>query len=356
MKNLYIKKIIKLSIIFGLFYISSSIKKLKIGVIGVRHEVNIGNNLIKYSMSIILSKLGFIPYIIGTHYKNFNISFINKTTNLVIIKKNFKEIKKEDYDILIVNSDQTWRKFDNHFYDYGFLKFAQNWNIPKFIYGASLGYDYWPLNSKVETIAKKLLKQFSGISVREKGSVNLVKKHLGIEPVFVIDPTLLIDKKSYLNLIKNYKSNINYENFIFSYKIVKEKNMENFIIKSSKKLKYKIYNYPLNNHSTIEEFLYQTFKCKAVVTNSYHGVIFSIIFNKPFVAFNFKRSAKERLISLGKLLGVRKRVFEYNENPNVDLLTTPLNINITILNSLKAKSINYIKKNLKKERKRINVF
>lgn len=86
--------------------------------------------------------MGFIPYIIGTRWKNYNISFLNSTTNLIIIKNNFNEIKKDDYDILIVNSDQTWRKFDKHFLDYGFLKFAEKWNIKKIIYGASLGYNY----------------------------------------------------------------------------------------------------------------------------------------------------------------------------------------------------------------------
>ena len=88
---------------------------------------------------------------------NYNISFneiiwalykfknINKSTNLIIIKNDFNEIKKEDYDILKVNSDQTWRKFDNYFYDYAFLFFAKKWNITKFIYGDSLGFDYWTL-------------------------------------------------------------------------------------------------------------------------------------------------------------------------------------------------------------------
>ena len=353
MKKMNKRRIIKISnliiyiIIFYFILNNKSIKKLKIGVIGVRHEVNIGNNLIKYAIFIKLSELGFIPFIIGTHWNKYNISFINETTNLVIIKKNFTEIKKEDYDYLMVNSDQTWRFFDENFYDYGFLKFAKNWNIPKFIYGASLGFDYWPLSLEDDIIAQNLLKNFSGISVREEGSIELIKKHLGIEPIAVIDPTLLIDKKYYLNLIKNYKSNITYkDNFIFSYKIVIENNMENFIINSGKQLNFKIYNYPLNNQSSIEEFLYQTFKCKAVVTNSYHGVIFSIIFNKPFIAFNCKDCAKERLLSLGNLLGLKNRVFEYDEIPDFNLLTTPLNINNTLINSLKTKSINFIKKNL----------
>jgi hypothetical protein len=82
-------------------------KKLRIGVIGVWHEINVGNNLVKYSISILLKKLGFIPYIIGTHLLDFNISFLNRTTNLIVIKNNFNELKREDFDILMVNSDQT---------------------------------------------------------------------------------------------------------------------------------------------------------------------------------------------------------------------------------------------------------
>ena len=117
-------------------------KKLKIGVVGVTHEINVGNNLLKYALSIILKDLGFIPFIIGTRCTFCNISFLNKTTNLVIIKNSYNEIKKDDYDILMVNSDQTWRKFDKHFLDYGFLKFAKNWNITKFIYGASFRFIY----------------------------------------------------------------------------------------------------------------------------------------------------------------------------------------------------------------------
>jgi len=123
--------------------------------------------------------------------------------------------------------------------------------------------------------------------------------------------------------------------------------MENFIINSSRELNYTIYNYPLNNQTIIEEFIYQTFKCKAIVTNSYHRVIFAIISNKPFVAFIFENSPKERLISLENILDIKNRIFEYNEYPDVKLLNTPLNINFTKLNSLKLQSINYIKKNLK---------
>ena len=108
--------------------------------------------------------------------------------------------------ILMVNSDQTWRKFDNNFYDIGFLRFATNWNITKFVYGASLGYDYWALSSNDEKIAKESLKKFSGISLRECGSLKLVKKHFNITPEIVLDPTFLLEKDDYFDLIKDYSN------------------------------------------------------------------------------------------------------------------------------------------------------
>ena len=323
-------------------------KKLKIGVVSVRNDINVGNCLIKYAISIVLSKLGFIPYIIATHYNNYNITFVNKTTNLVIIKNNFSEIKRNDYDILMVNSDQTWRRIDNNFYDYGFLKFSKNWNIKKFVYGASLGFDFWTLNSEDERIAKDLLKNFTGISVREQGSVELIKRHFNIIPEVVLDPTFLINKENYLDLITYYSNNIlnKNDNYIFVYKIFQNKKLDNFTQKSSKELNYSIYEIQLNNRTIIEDFIYSIFNSKAIITNSYHGSVFSIIFNKPFVAFNYKSYGAERLNSLGNLLEIQERIIDESQEPNVDLLRTSLNINLSKFEDLKKYSIDFIKRNL----------
>ena len=98
----------------------------------------------------------------------------------------------------MVNSDQTWRKWPycnyKYFYDIAFLKFAENWTVPKIVYGASLGINIWEYNKEDEKIAKLLLKKFKAVSVREKGSIQLIENHLGIKPDFVLDPTLLIYK------------------------------------------------------------------------------------------------------------------------------------------------------------------
>lgn len=300
-------------------------------------------------MSIKLKELGYSPYIIGTHMDNTNISFINRTTNLVIINKNFSEIKKDDYDILMVNSDQTWRKFDKHFYDYGFLKFAQNWNIKKFVYGASIGYDDWKLTYEDDQIAKSLLKNFTEISIREKGSKKLIEQHFGINPTVVLDPTLLIDKNYYLNIIKDYKSERNIKNkYIFIYTIFHSKYITDAIDQAKNIFNYETYYFLLNKNSSIEEFIYYMIKSKAVVTNSYHGTVLSIIFNKPFITIYDKSNAKERFTSLANLFGVHERIFENNQKINYEQLIKPLNIDYKLLNKLKSESINFLKRNLEK--------
>ena len=168
-----------------------TISNKKIGVVGDFHSQNIGNNLIKYAMFIKLKEFGFKPYIIGKLIPGNNISFLNKKIKMRFIKKSFREIKWDDYDLLMVNSDQVWRGGNIHYLDIGFLKFSHNWNIKKFIYGASMGLEFWRYNRTEDRIIKHLLKECTGVSVREKGTLKLVKSHLNIKPTLVIDPTLL---------------------------------------------------------------------------------------------------------------------------------------------------------------------
>ena len=322
-------------------------KQLKIGVVGLNHCLSIGNNILKYAISHILKEMGFIPYLIGTRTLDFNPKFLSSYSNVIVIKSNFSEIKKDDYDILMVNSDQTWRKFDNHMFDYGFLRFAENWTMPKFIYGASLGYDYWDFTVEEEEIAKRLLKQFKGISIREQDSLDLVKEHLGIIPEVVLDPTFLINKNNYLDIAKNSNKKIdNNEKYIFLYKLwFPFPRIEIFGRKASNELNYKIYELDVYK-DTVEDFLYYLINSQAVITNSFHGAVFSILFNKPFLILYKNGQAEKRLQSLGKLFQVKNRVISNSEIPDINLLKTPLNINYTLIEDLKTKSLNFLKKNL----------
>ena len=77
-----------------------------------------------------------------------NIDFLIRTIKFkLLIVKNFNELKESDFDYIFLSSDQVWGYFDKkYFFDVAFLKFAENWTIPKFIYPASFGRDKWFYN------------------------------------------------------------------------------------------------------------------------------------------------------------------------------------------------------------------
>ena len=225
--------------------------KKRVGVVNLPNFRNVGNILVKFAMFKILEDFGFNATIIAPRHKipqwNGDISFLNKAIKFhsLVVNANFYEVKEDDYDYLIVNSDQTWGFYkDNYFYNVALLKFSENWTVHKFIYATSMGRYSWYFKKTDEKLFKKLLKNFSGISFREIGTVKILKKHLGLESVFVLDPTLLIDKLYYLNEIKNFKPNFPpSEKFIFVYQLDKNDILDKIIKDSSEKFNYKIYKH-----------------------------------------------------------------------------------------------------------------
>ena len=306
--------------------------KKRVCVINLMNLQNVGNILVKFALFKKLEELGFNATIVASvSSSDVNISFLNRTTNLIIIKNNYSELNENDYDYIVLNSDQTWGYFDKrYFYDIAFLSFAKNWKIPKFIYGASIAHDKWFYTKEEEEVAKSLLVNFTGISFREKGLVNLAKLHLNINGVFVLDPTLLIDNKYYLNEIKNYNRDFDLnDKFIFVYQLDNNTIMENIIKESSEKLNYKIFKHQLEKDDYIESFIFGISNCKAVITDSFHGTIFSIKFNKPFLSFINRGRGKGRFDSLKEVFNFDNRIIDTlnNKTIEINLLNKSLNLN-----------------------------
>ena len=331
-------------------YSNKLYKKKRVGIVGLAHSNNIGNNLVKFSIYTKLKEFGFNSEIIGFPLKNSNLYFLKKYVQLKSLIANYSELNEKNYDYLIVNSDQTWNgNCINRILNYGFLKFAKNWKTKRFVYGASLGHDYWRFDKIFDKKAKLLLKDFSGISVREKNAVKLVQDHLGIKPEYVLDPTMLIDKNYYLDLIKDFKLKFNYKNkYLCVYKLDKNSKLEKFIKRISEEFNYKIYQNNFHNKNYIENFIFSINISEAVITDSFHGTIFSIIFNKSFITFINSHRGRGRFTSLIETFHLEDRIIDSNKNFNIDinLIKRPLNLNQTLISSLRNNSINFLKKNL----------
>ena len=136
-------------------------------------------------MYILLRNLGFEPTMVAPS-ASYDLYFIKKYLNIREIK-NFSEINENDYDILMVNSDQTWSARFRYLLNIGFLYFARNWSIVKFTYGTSLGSDSWNVPASFLSKAIKLVKNFKSISVREQNAIKIIQHYLGVKPATVKD-------------------------------------------------------------------------------------------------------------------------------------------------------------------------
>ena len=158
--------------------------KKRIGVSNLHNGQNVGNILVKFALFKKLKEYDFnVTMIIPGNVNNPDLSFINRTINssLYILQKGFSELNENDFDYLIVNSEQTWRLGSG--FDIGFLQFAKNWKIKKFVYAASIGTDNWQYRKRQDVKIKSLIKNFTGISFREIGTVKLAEEHLGVKGV-----------------------------------------------------------------------------------------------------------------------------------------------------------------------------
>ena len=98
----------------------------------------------------------------------------------------------------------------------------------------------------------------------------------------------------------------------------------------------------------MENFIFGMNISQAVITDSYHGTVFSIIFNKPFISYINTQRGRSRFESLSETFNLVDRIIYQIEsiNKGYKLLLEPLNINRTLFNELKNSSLNFLKKNL----------
>ena len=193
-------------------------------------------------------------------------------------------------------------------------------------------------------MAKILLQNFTGISLREKVTCEEAIDHIGIKPEFVLDPTFLIDKKYYLDIIKNYKRDFNFsEKYIFVHRLDENRGINKFIDEVIRNLNYT----PFYSNKEVEDFIFGMNISEAIITDSFHGTVFSIIFNKPFITFINARRGRGRFNSLNETFGLKDRIVDSKYmNANYNLLLEPLNINQTLLNELRNSSLAFLRKNL----------
>ncbi|BFM34116.1 polysaccharide pyruvyl transferase family protein [Acinetobacter towneri] len=269
--------------------------------------------------------------------------------------KYFEEAK---YDAVVVGSDQTWRPKYSPCIENFYLDFLKENKLKKIAYASSFGVDEWEYSPVQTKTCAELARLFDAVSVREDSGVDLCKKYLGIDAEHVLDPTLLLTKEDYRKLIGEEKLSQNHSG-IYTYILDKTSDKEKFIHKIADQLNESVFNCQaktkLADSKSVEDCIMPDPKdwlagfanAKYVITDSFHGMVYSIIFNKPFVVIGNKARGMTRFTSLLEKLNLCDRLifdskadYELNNNINWD--------DVELLKKAQIKySMQYLEKALK---------
>ena len=310
---------------------------MKIGILTHPLHSNYGGILQCYALNTYLRKLGhdtvvirrvynkqfflkrwlkYILRIIGvsrfrhkqSDNKSINLSkfinsYIDYTTSVDSVHKMKCICRQYSLDAVIVGSDQVWREdfAMNYGYNY-FLDFVPK-NVIKLSYAASFGLSEWHYNSSQTSRIKKLLSEFCCVSVRELDGLKLCKENLGLTPAVLLDPTMLLAKVDYEKISS---SRLVDEKYVFVYWLGDKNAIEDTISKY-REAGYKIINIQLRSNSilpSIEDWLSYIQFSDFVITDSFHGCVFSLIFNKNFYIRSNDSGGNGRLKSLFTLLDI----------------------------------------------------
>ena len=241
-------------------------------------------------MLVALWRYYFKPYNLRKNFFN-EINMLNLTDKYSSAKGIMKNLMPTN--VYITGSDQVWNpRFINEMENIYFLQFISQ-SARRISYAASLGMPKWP--KEFEQKVLPWLKSFHAISVREESSVEYLRS-LGLDSVCVCDPTVLHTADFYRNAFK--LKNPDSENYIFTYKI-----RESIPILTIKKTI--TVNLHDKNLVSVRDWLSLIDNSDFILTDSFHCVVFCVLFHKPFAVFqnNYKgKGMNERFTTiLGKI-------------------------------------------------------
>jgi len=355
---------------------------MKVAVITFPLINNYGGIIQAYAMMVFLRKLGHEPALINLQtesrfssvskylVKKYVLFFLKKYNVVTLTVKNSelrrfvdtyitpktipisnsKQLHKyfdgQKFDACVIGSDQVFSKmgytnFEND-YSLGFLKSG----IIKLSYAASFGGSAYQGDKDKIEFHKKNLKQFDAISVREKSAIGVCARIFDVSATHVLDPTMMIDKKKYLEFFAgSSKEEVRRE--LFAYVLDSDLNKTKIVQGFSVNKGLSVHQINDGNSSekiiSMEGWLQSIYYSAHVITDSFHGCVFCIIFNKPFHCFINQKRGSDRFYSLLEMFGLEDRII------NGMVTDTPIDWN-EVNNKLelnKIKSEDFLRDHLK---------
>lgn len=299
--------------------------KSNCAVMTITGETNYGNRLQNYALEYVLTQLNVNAFTISRHYnkyrgytkkemiyalyrlliyrksrlplerissfKNFDKRFVNR-----YLVKNYDDINLSDIkcDYVVCGSDQIWNfNFFSNQRDLFFAKFISPKN--KVAFSASIGMDYIP--EKYIDYFKDAVNEFKSVSVREERAAQIIYELTGRKVPVTLDPTLMLDRDEWLEIAKK-PSWIKNDKFLLTYFLGDiPEDILKYIKSIAEYYNLKIVNlYPeFADVNTVDresfcagpdEFVWLVANCDGFITDSFHGCVFSTIFEKTFRWFS----------------------------------------------------------------------
>lgn len=288
------------------------------------HEVLIVDRLPKYQgiLRRLYHRFSYKYAMSWWKFSRFNRHWLVPKTRRYTTQKSLEEfVSKERLDAVIVGSDQVWR-WEIMGYNY-FLDFIRKGTARKYAYAASFGLSHWESQELDVKQVKLLLKEFDAISVREQSGVLICERLFDVPAQLVVDPTLLFDSDYYEGVFL-YNRPRKSSHKVVSY-ILGEENLETSLEISQwaesqglgyRELYWTRVGYPALKkgtnsffHLSVEDWLDEIRNAEYVITNSFHCMVFSILFRKKFVVLNHASGGSDRIRTLLSALQLKHRFF-----------------------------------------------
>lgn len=301
------------------------------------------------------------PYL---HLECFRDQYISMSPLIDSDKKIKNYYSKNYFDALIVGSDQVWRPRYSPKLANFFLDFCDHLNLDskRIAYAASFGVDFEEFSKADIDVCRPLARKFDAVSVREDSGADLIQGYFGLQSELVFDPTLLLEASDYEYIIeRDHIEDHGCQKGLLAYVLDMDDEKENFVNRVSEVISEEpsfLMSQPNCTPGKDREFsgIYpnvgawlNSFKtAKFVVTDSFHGCVFSIIFNVPFVIIGNESRGMARFESLLKQFDLDNRLFKAGDR--FDEITALGTIDWERVNKLRnlgrEKSIQFLKESL----------
>ncbi|MCC8192288.1 MAG: polysaccharide pyruvyl transferase family protein [Ruminococcus sp.] len=201
----------------------------------------------------------------------------------------------DNYDAIVVGSDQVW---NYELTDFDWTYFLKNFSsVKKCSYAPSFGLT--AISPEAESEIRKCLSNFDNLSIREETGRRLIETLTGREVPVVADPTLLLSKSEW---VKRFDISYGKEDYILVYIFGLSSQIAEYVNQLSKKSKMrvvciessikKVLDGKYVRYASPVEWVEYFANAKYVITNSFHGLMFSIIFEKQFFIVPFQDGEK----------------------------------------------------------------